>query len=375
MMILNILGVIAGLFFILFVVIAVVLIVQSKTTILPYERWFSVRHPDRVTASQDGVGGYVIRWEDQAPEAVYVGTAPQPEICTQVVETTLLDDHALYFTGLEPSVSGRHFFKLLFPGGRQEVIGERVLLFEKAVNFRDIGGYRTHNGQQVAWGRFFRSTHLGRLNDADRDRLTRMGLRTVCDLREDDEVDRNPDALPPGVTSHRTPIASTDPAGALRVIFARRTLAHYFPNLYYRYWLVDRSAAQFGKALRLLCDPTNLPLLVHCTAGKDRAGITTALTLLALGVPEETVVADYTLSNLYAPYHLRRVIKAYGYRGAPRMGFRIEQFYPMLSTAAGNMEIVIAHIKKQYGTVQGYLTGPAGLTTGDLVQLRANLLV
>ena len=374
-MILTILGVFAGLFIALVIAIAIVLYVQSGTAILPYEHWFSVRHPDSVTIGQDGAGGYVIRWEDQAPVAVFAGSTPQPDDCTQALKATPLDDHALSLDGLEPSVSGRYFFKLQYPDGRQEIIGERVLLFENAANFREIGGYRTSSGQQVAWGRFFRSTHLGRLNDADRDKLTRMGLRTVCDLREDDEVERRPDRLPPGVNSHRNPIASTDPAGALRVIFARRTLAHYFPNLYYRYWLVDRSAAQFGKALRLLCDPDNLPLLVHCTAGKDRAGITTALTLLALGVPEETVVADYTLSNLYAPYYLRRVIKAYGYRGAPHMGFRIEQFYPMLSTAAGNMEIVIAHLKAQYGTVQDYLTGPAGLSAGNLEQLRANLLL
>ena len=375
MIILTILGVMVAVLIILVIVISIILYVQSGTVILPYEHWFSVRHPDRVTAGQDGAGGYVIRWEDQAPQAVFVGPVPQPDFCTQVVETTPLDAHALYVDSLEPSISGRYFFKLQYPDGRQEVIGERVLVFEKAVNFRDIGGYRTHSEQQVAWGRYFRSTHLGRLNDADRDKLTRMGLRTVCDLREDNEVNRSPDALPPGVTSHRTPIASTDPAGPLRIIFARRTLAHYFPNIYYRHWLVDRSAAQFGKALRLLCDPANLPLLVHCTAGKDRAGITTALTLLALGVPEATVVADYTLSNLYAPYHLNRVIKAYGYRGAPRMGFRIEQFYPMLSTAASNMETVITHLKAQYGTVQDYLTGPAGLSAAELEQLRANLLV
>ena len=374
-MILTILGVLVGFFIVLMAVIAVILYVQSGTTILPYEQCFSVRHPDRVTVGQDGAGGYVIRYEDQAPEAVFAGTSPQSDACTQVVKTTPLDAHALYFDGLEPSVSGRYFFKLRYPDDREEIIGERVLVFEKAANFRDVGGYLTRTGRQVAWGRYFRSTHLGRLNDADRDKLTRMGLRTVCDLREDDEVNRSPDALPPGVYSHREPIVSTDPAGAWRIIFARRTLASYFPNLYYCYWLVDRSAAQFGKALRLMCDKARLPLLVHCTAGKDRAGITTALTLLALGVPEDTVVADYTLSNLYAPYYLRRVIKAYGYQGAPRMGFRVEQFYPMLSTAASNMETVIAHLKKKYGTVEDYLTGPAGLSAGELDQLRANLLV
>src|SRR5260370_17255457 len=58
-----------------------------------------------------------------------------------------------------------------------------------------------------------------------------------------------------------------------------------------------RQREAFGAALRLLCAPGRLPLLYHCTGGKDRAGWMTAIVLTALGVPRELVLRDYLLSN------------------------------------------------------------------------------
>ena len=67
-------------------------------------------------------------------------------------------------------------------------MGERGVAFADVYNFRDLGGYRTVDGQIVAWHRLYRSDDLGRLRDDDRDRFAGLGIRTVVDLRRPNEV-------------------------------------------------------------------------------------------------------------------------------------------------------------------------------------------
>jgi protein-tyrosine phosphatase len=136
--------------------------------------------------------------------------------------------------------------------------------------------------------------------------------------------------------------------------------------------MIDRNARLFGELLRRLSAPQNLPLLFHCTAGKDRTGIAAMLLLLTLGVPEETIVADYTLSNLYYQNYLAYAQQAIAkYRW---MGFRADVMYPLLVADSRIIQAALDHLHTKYGTVEGYLKTAGGLDDETIARLKANLL-
>jgi protein-tyrosine phosphatase len=169
-------------------------------------------------------------------------------------------------------------------------------------NFRDLGGYATRDGRRVKWRRVYRSGELSQLTETDVVKLGELGIRTVIDLRSAEEVAaRGEGRLPEGATLHPMPISSSDMFAKLIPMFLNGDFSQVPPNLLDRVnrVLVRDFSAQFGGLLRALSDPTKRPLVFHCTQGKDRAGFGAAMVLSALGVPWETVVEDYLLSNHY----------------------------------------------------------------------------
>ena len=195
--------------------------------------------------------------------------------------------------------------------GRAVLVG-RSLGLRGAVNARDLGGYRTAGGRVVRGGVVLRSDGLNRVTAEDVDPLGALGLRAVVDLRSSDEIrEAGPDLLPDCVTSHHLPLLATDfdinttLRGALSDRSARKQrglLGHgraaAMMTGLYRWFVTDPVARErFAALLRLLADPDGVPLLFHCSAGKDRTGWAAALVLTALGVDRETVLADYLLTN------------------------------------------------------------------------------
>ena len=180
----------------------------------------------------------------------------------------------------------------------------RRVPLEGASNFRDLGGYATRGGQTVRWRTVFRSGALDRLTDMDLASLEALGLRTVCDLRHDDEVKANPSRLPQAnpPTTFNLPIR-TAANGLLRALVERRDPdtaqdVHDTLTESYRCYVRDHTDV-YGDLMHRLADADNLPLVFHCSAGKDRTGFGAALLLMTLGVPEETIFEDYRLTNTY----------------------------------------------------------------------------
>ena len=174
--------------------------------------------------------------------------------------------------------------------------------FEGSHNFRDMGGYPLLDDRRVRNGRLFRSDHLGRLTDADQDLLAEIGVRTVIDLRRQEERDEILDRIEdPDIELVWLPVT----AEAADVVSLRRRLerGEMGPGEAYEFlMLANRQFVQvFGKVfsefLHLLLDEHRYPIVFHCTAGKDRAGFAAAMTLFALGASEETVMHDYLATN------------------------------------------------------------------------------
>jgi protein-tyrosine phosphatase len=248
----------------------------------------------------------------------------------------------------------------------------RVLALEGAFNFRDLGGYRTQDGNCLACGKIYRAGALNRLTDGDLDMLGELGIRLFCDLRSFPEVNAQPDRLPASAAYLHLPIFSHDPIGRWRVLFQRHRLDLLFEQFYSRS-IIDHGAPVLGDLLRLAAEPENLPLVFHCTSGKDRTGLAAALLLHLCGVPHLTIVADYTLTNHSIDRFLAEIRLAFAW--VPNLpGFSLEQLYPLFSARAELIERAFNHIEDRYGSVDAYLRGPVGLKEAEIAAIRSNLL-
>lgn len=174
----------------------------------------------------------------------------------------------------------------------------RTLSLSGATNFRDLGGYRAADGRTVRWRRLFRSNHLGRLTAEDIAVLDALGLHAVCDLRGRTERERAACVLQ-GPAVHSLPI---EPAiiGRLQAMVANNdvletdVLIEMMRDTYRSY---AREHVGPYRTLFAHILAAEGPVVFHCSAGKDRTGFGAALILSALGVPRETVVEDYLLTN------------------------------------------------------------------------------
>ena len=243
-----------------------------------------------------------------------------------------------------------------------------------AVNFRDLGGYRTMNDRHVKWGLVFRSDHLSRLTPEDQLTLQRLRFKVVCDLRTVMEQQRHPDLLPSDGAIHLIllPVqaGSFDPALAMERLRSGESdwlTLDFFIDLYRQY--LDDFGSVWGKILRLIAAPVNLPLVFHCTGGKDRTGIFAAILLLTLGVHEEDIFLDHNLSNVFNAERLQPIYAKYA-----EMGIRPEQIAPYLQAPMEPMAAMLEHLHTTYGSIDNYLLTKAGLDETTLAILRSTLV-
>lgn len=323
-------------------------------------------------------GGYAIHWQGAAERvAVSILDAPDPDaepLARYEFDVAPADRSVVI---RPPSDTDYRPYFLLDLDNRRHLIAERTLPLPSGVNFRDIGGYqiaggyRTADGRAVRWGQVFRSGSLAELSDEDLAYLGQLGLRLSCDLRSPEEVAARPDRLPAGAAVRPMPVAAQ--TSRLRRVFTLFRLRHRVQELLLNVYTVmlDQNGPLFAELIRLAADPANRPLVIHCTAGKDRTGLAVALLLLTLGVPEETVIADYTLSN-----HAYEVLAE---RMGPEMerlyafGFEQSQLRPFLLAESRTLTSALAHLRRRYGSVESYLSR-AGLDEATIEQARQTLL-
>jgi len=136
---------------------------------------------------------------------------------------------------------------------------------------------------------------------------------------------------------------------------------------YYHTILFERTA-QIGDVFRLICDPANLPALIHCTAGKDRTGLVAALVQLLAGVPHQAVVADYLLTNHFYQSRARSFTRSL--RWASLFRLSTGQIRHLLEARQEYLEGALARLFELYGSVEAYLQQACQVPPKSLVQLR-----
>jgi protein-tyrosine phosphatase len=245
----------------------------------------------------------------------------------------------------------------------------RLVELDGPANFRDLGGYRTRDGRAVHTGRVFRADSLSAMSDRDVQHCVHvLHLHTIVDLRTGAEVDRfsHGPLEREGVTFHHEPIIDETripPGERDRSRADGMTLDEIYRMM------LERFGDRFATVLRLVADPANHPIVFHCAAGKDRTGLTAALTLGLLDVDEETIVVDYAASAQRMPEMIARNL-ARAEAGQDALVEVAQQHYEARAEA---MEEVLRWIDAEHGSIEGYLRAQ-GLEPEAISSLRAALL-
>ncbi len=250
------------------------------------------------------------------------------------------------------------------PGARIELDG--------ALNLRDLGGWATADGRTVRYGKAFRCDRLSDLSTNDHATLDSLNIKTVIDLRYEREVVEHPSALWGAVTNHlEIPMGGGQLAD--QKSFIERAIDGEFEGITdadvgesYLSLLTDH-AADFARVVTSTV--TEGPSLFHCTAGKDRTGLTAMLILSTLGVSDEDIRTDFGLSNEYrAETRIAQLRDFFTERGLD-----VENFRPALSAPVPAMAQAQAWIEAEHGGAEGYLR-TSGMSPDAIEQMRTDLL-
>ncbi|WP_282695906.1 tyrosine-protein phosphatase [Streptomyces sp. CC208A] len=248
-------------------------------------------------------------------------------------------------------------------------------------NFRDVGGLPTTDGRAVRPGTLFRSGHLAAATESDAAFLSGLGLHTVFDFRNaaDAKVE-GPDVELPGVRNVNIPLS--DPAdgkefwrmvhegdlGTLRDLLGEGRAAARMASSYRR--MVVERTAEHSRVLHSLAEDS-VPALMHCAAGKDRAGLSIAVTLLALDVERGAIEADYVKSGApHRRYRVRRSSTAPD-GTAPEV---MELLSPLFDARVEYLRAAFDTIDTTWGSVDTYLTEGLRLAPATRERLKDRLL-
>ena len=239
----------------------------------------------------------------------------------------------------------------------------RRLEWEGCLNARDLGGYATQDGRETRWGTVVRSDCPAALTEAGRAALAGYGIRAIVDLRLPAELaeDPNPFAAPGDHGIAYTNVSFIDPAAAPPD--AVSTLAEDYLQM------LERYRQGVAEALAAVARAPEGAVLVHCAAGKDRTGLISALLLGLVGVPAETVAADYAMTAEL----LRPRDEAWLEGLDPQERAEREAMLARYAPTAEVMLAVLEGLGERHGGVEPYLRS-TGLSEDDLDRLRDRLL-
>ena len=242
-------------------------------------------------------------------------------------------------------------------------------------NTRDLGGFRAADGRKILPKKLIRSGNLSRATEEDIRILTeRYNVKTILDFRTEQEQAQMPDPPMKGVEHISNPILAASTMGITRegrsseemLSFFLQDLGKqkisvrtYMDSMYENLVSDPFSRSQYRRFFQFLLTPSEGAYLWHCTAGKDRVGVGTALLLSALGVSEKDIMEDYMMTGVFTKEELEGFLALIEQKGYPReaLSFVEEMFGVRESYLAAAFSV----IKKEFEGINSYLEEEMGL--------------
>ena len=243
---------------------------------------------------------------------------------------------------------------------------ERHYSFEGCFNFRDIGGYLNQDGQQVKKGLYFRTGRQDRMTDRDLFKLSELKISTQIDLRKPDEVADQGKGPLEAMGAKYINIAVIPEGGSDQLsrlvgdtgISGKRYLGY-----------LEFGPTSWLRLFGILANESNLPVVLHCTAGKDRTGVSTAFLLSILGVSRDVIEEDYLLTNLDTERQADFIERTVGYPD----GYDRKKMINIAGVPNDAMKDFLDGVESKWGSVVEYLE-KIGITKNQMHKIRQNFL-
>lgn len=243
---------------------------------------------------------------------------------------------------------------------------DRLLTVDGTQNTRDLGGYKTVDGRSVKWGMLYRSDNLHELSKSGKDKISSLGIRAVTDLRSEKEIEDEPDKLPVTTPPMAYQILPINDVPVDIKVLGRQIVkgeideAQIMMLLDHRRFITNPAHRKsWGDWAKSLDDEARTPHLFHCTSGKDRAGYGAAILLLILGVPKDTVMDDFLLSNMvYADYIDKMVGRIDRFTGDD---VDTDLIRKVMGVSRETLEATFAEMETQYGSIDAFIKEGLGI--------------
>lgn len=244
------------------------------------------------------------------------------------------------------------------------------------INFRDIGGYKSSDGRVVKKGLFFRSANLVNLSKNDLQMLKDLNIKTIFDFRDESEILSSPSDIVENINYIRIPAMPQLKSNIAQLGSIKEMMENMFDKnnafelLKEAYYNLPVNTPAYKELVKLMQNDSNLPILMHCTAGKDRTGVGSAIILMILGVNRSSIVEDYLKSNQSAKDSINEILSVQPeLKNVPKD--KLKYIFGVNETYINE---VFKRIDTDFDSTEDYLLKEFNLTKDDIKNLQSKYL-
>lgn len=244
------------------------------------------------------------------------------------------------------------------------------------INFRDIGGCKSSDGRVVKEGLFFRSANLVNLSKNDLQMLKDLNIKTIFDFRDESEILSSPSDIVENINYIRIPAMPQLKSNIAQLGSIKEMMENMFDKnnafelLKEAYYNLPVNNPAYKKLVKLMQNDSNLPILMHCTAGKDRTGVGSAIILMILGVNRSSIVEDYLKSNQSAKDSINEILSVQPeLKNVPKD--KLKYIFGVNETYINE---VFKRIDTDFDSTEDYLLKEFNLTKDDIKNLQSKYL-